>query len=1159
MKLVNVKPNYPISPNRCYNLPMSSPRPPSASLDVLIQVRAASPAPAGDYGVFLSCVSPAYHTQTTLPFPLVEAIRQQSAPLNQGTGLTRSQLVTLGELTFQALWNGTSRDIYRDLQARLVERQRLRILLDLPRELRQIPWELMFDPWRNQFVGYGDNVTLLRLASGRTTPGEALAPSGRADTGLVILAVTAEASDLPALDATAEVDIIRALLQSEAPGSNIRLASAPATETGLRQGLAQDPDILHFIGHGGINEGRPGIYLTGANGAGQFTPPDIFKARFLAGEGLPRRLRLAVLNACQTSETPSQTAGYASFASELLPEIPSVVAMLCPIENECARTFSQAFYRQLAAGATLDEALYAGRQSIYHPEGTDWLAPVLVSTGDEFRLRTRWTPFKGPVAYTRADQDGFFGRDQELASLLELIEEHAVSLLSGPSACGKTSLVQAGLLPNASRTRRVISLPVEAELHRRLRSEINRQLQASGQAGLPEGDLLAALHSLNDQWLIVLDRLEQSEFLGEEDQQVLEALARWAMESTADPQRAGRLLLVARLERDETGQEPGLEGLPGEWHSLVTRFSPGHLPIRSLERGAMSRMITAATRNAAVQFTEPLVEAILAGLDYETEANMLQVQAVCQGIYEFADRKNRSPVYPELLHDPELGGIEAILGRRLDPAQKLASGSYPDGELARRLLAQLVRVGSQPGQFSLRRVSEEVLALRTPAPEALRARTLDQLVEDGLVTYITAEGQRLYELVHEALVGDIAPWLAPDEVEVRRLEQILEGASGGWLLRPASLAALTPHRNRLALTREQQILVLHSALESGEGLDEWITTIAERSARFAALSGEALSPHARLAAAPWLGELARGDDEPARLARGYLLHQAQEGHPLLQRAAAQAVAATITPAELATTLNGPGQVPSPQAIPALAYIYDLSGKLPPHLAGGIRRQILLTLLRLTMAEWGPAAVRRGLWGGLGFLLLAEYNWFWNDLTYRPTPPLLAATLPIGLMVLFLTFPGMALPALGQNLAALLSGGRKLWAAASGRLAGGMVGGALSLFLLSGLAQMGMDQATFDLRPTLVGAICGGAIALGSLVEILQARLPFGRKLPWGLAGATFLGAAGWAIPASWGWIPPQYDLLSSVFSPAVLGNPYVLPGALLGLLAAIGLRLHPAH
>ena len=54
-------------------------------------------------------------------------------------------------------------------------------------------------------------------------------------------------------------------------------------------------------------------------------------------------------------------------------------------------------------------------------------------------------PFKALNAYTREDGDIFFGREEEVEALYQMVFQSDIILLYGASGTGKTSLIQCGL------------------------------------------------------------------------------------------------------------------------------------------------------------------------------------------------------------------------------------------------------------------------------------------------------------------------------------------------------------------------------------------------------------------------------------------------------------------------------------------------------------------------------------------------------------------------------------------------------------------------------------------------------------------------------------------------------------------------------------------
>ena len=71
------------------------------------------------------------------------------------------------------------------------------------------------------------------------------------------------------------------------------------------------------------------------------------------------------------------------------------------------------------------------------------------------------SPYVGPVPFERQHEDLFFGRQREIRQLMYLLIPERIVLLHSPSGAGKTSLIQAGLIPTLEREKtRFKVLPV---------------------------------------------------------------------------------------------------------------------------------------------------------------------------------------------------------------------------------------------------------------------------------------------------------------------------------------------------------------------------------------------------------------------------------------------------------------------------------------------------------------------------------------------------------------------------------------------------------------------------------------------------------------------------------------------------------------------------
>jgi hypothetical protein len=77
--------------------------------------------------------------------------------------------------------------------------------------------------------------------------------------------------------------------------------------------------------------------------------------------------------------------------------------------------------------------------------------PAVNGTGATRDIGT--APYPGTRPFRSADQDRFFGRGTDSATLLEVWQDNRITLLAGPAASGKTSLLNAGVLPLLKRDR----------------------------------------------------------------------------------------------------------------------------------------------------------------------------------------------------------------------------------------------------------------------------------------------------------------------------------------------------------------------------------------------------------------------------------------------------------------------------------------------------------------------------------------------------------------------------------------------------------------------------------------------------------------------------------------------------------------------------------
>jgi tetratricopeptide (TPR) repeat protein/nucleotide-binding universal stress UspA family protein len=302
--------------------------------------------------------------------------------------------------------------------------------------------------------------------------------------------------------------------------------------------------IVHFDGHG-VYDRKVGL------GALCFEDPrdsqklgqrllHLVHAGELAAELRDYGVPLIYLDACQTAQATADPT--ASVAARLLEEgVGSVVAMSHTVLVETARRFVEPFYRALAEGQRVGDAMLAGQMALYDDPDRgqimgagalrlqDWFVPVLYQEREDpqlFALRPA-AAMQALVGRQRQLQLGrlpdppahsFVGRSRTLLHLERLLTQSNYAVIRGSGGLGKSALAieLTRWLVRSGRFGRVAFVNVEPHNVQDVRGvldAIGRQLLPSYTVAQYGNDLAAALlpvtRALHDfPTLILLDNLE---------------------------------------------------------------------------------------------------------------------------------------------------------------------------------------------------------------------------------------------------------------------------------------------------------------------------------------------------------------------------------------------------------------------------------------------------------------------------------------------------------------------------------------------------------------------------------------------------------------------------------------------------------------------------
>jgi len=291
----------------------------------------------------------------------------------------------LGAALFGAVFEGQVETALRRSLDKAREKDKgLRIrlhLVDVP-DLAELPWEVLYDPVLDQFMGLSLDTPIVRYL-GLPEPIEALAVKPP----LRVLVVISSPINRPELDVDREWSKLVQGLGGEEEGDLVVLerleeATLGALQKRLRRG---EYHVFHFIGHGGFDAAAQDGVLALEDEKGM--------QRLVRGQALgtllhdERTLRLAMLNACEGARASASDPFAGTAQSLVRRQIPAVIAMQFEISDKAAMILAGEFYTALADGYPVDAALTEARKAIYlQGDEKAWGTPVLYMRSPDGRI-----------------------------------------------------------------------------------------------------------------------------------------------------------------------------------------------------------------------------------------------------------------------------------------------------------------------------------------------------------------------------------------------------------------------------------------------------------------------------------------------------------------------------------------------------------------------------------------------------------------------------------------------------------------------------------------------------------------------------------------------------------------------------------------------------
>ncbi|MGW2251157.1 nSTAND1 domain-containing NTPase [Kitasatospora sp. NPDC001660] len=427
-------------------------------------------------------------------------------------------------------------------------------------------------------------------------------------------------------------------------------------------------------------------------------------------------------------------------------------------------------------------------------------------------------PYRGLEPFTAEQARWFEGRKDAVRQVLaSLARQQRLTLLLGPSGSGKSSLIQAGVLPALAAGELPGSdrwLPVLA----RPRQDLLAELERAGLSGVATDGVAAAVtrrlaaDPTRQRIVLAIDQFE--ELLAQPANGAQKDLRLAAIEQITTAVESDARLQVILIMRDDFYHQ-----LASLAPSLLDAALPGLLNVPgSLSRDDLRDIITLPAQDVGAHFQPGLPEQIIADVLATTPegATTRQAPVTVLPLLELALSQlwlRRQDGY--LNHDAyrRIGGVTGSLTTWCDTAvEQLPADHRP---VARRLLTSLVRPADPSHQIPAIRAQVPLRELRDLAADTSAAPGGDRAVDEVLaaltgrriiITHTprtlgdpeAPAGEPVAELIHDALIrdwGTLREWVSQDHRFQEWLEHTRDrrarwvaGADPGDLLGGTALA-----------------------------------------------------------------------------------------------------------------------------------------------------------------------------------------------------------------------------------------------------------------------------------------------------------------------------------------------------------------------------------
>ncbi|GCA74180.1 protein TolB [Microcystis aeruginosa NIES-2520] len=367
---------------------------------------------------------------------------------------------------------------------------------------------------------------------------------------------------------------------------------------------------------------------------------------------------------------------------------------------------------------------------------------ITQKSGVEIQAQTLITgsPYLGLRKFEEGDKDKFFGRDNWIIELTDYLNQKNVLLLLGASGSGKSSLVQAGLIPKLKDNfgaNRLVNLtfvpdvnPFES-FYGCLLGNRYTQSQAKLAQAVKEDTLIKVVEGLknnSDLWFIFIDQFE--ELFTRTPKTERDIFIKSLIKLIENNNSLVKIVMTMRADfLDKLSPYPSLGKIHDQYSKMLTDMDESELRLAIAEPAA---------RNGVI-FEKGLINQIIADF-YEQAGSLPLLQYTLDLLWQknhIQERVLNNKIYQEI------GGVTGALEKQADKIY--SQFNEQQRKTAEEIFLELI---SLEGEKAVSRRADK----SSFEQEEMQREVLYQLIDNRLLVSKGEDGKATVEVAHEELL-----------------------------------------------------------------------------------------------------------------------------------------------------------------------------------------------------------------------------------------------------------------------------------------------------------------------------------------------------------------------------------------------------------------------